>query len=153
MLDTPQLTQSDAQQTAVIHLTIPRDQIQHAMGPAIGEVLAAVTAQGVGPAGPVFSRHFKMSPETFDFEVGTPVTAPVAPTGRVVSSELPAAKVARTLYHGPYEGLGDAWSEFMTWIEDQGLDPAEGLWERYVLGPESGPDPSRWATELNRPLR
>jgi effector-binding domain-containing protein len=152
MLDTPQITQSDAQQTAVIRLIIPRDEIQHVMGPAIGEVMGAVAAQGIGLAGPVYSHHFKMSPDTWDFEVGVPVTAPVTPTGRVTPSELPAAKVARTIYHGPYEGLGDAWGEFMAWIEAEGLTPAEGLWERYVTGPESGPDASTWSTELNRPL-
>lgn len=46
------------------------------------------------------------------------------PTGRVKPGELPAAsKVARTVYHGSYEGLGAAWSE-----------------------------PASWRTELNQPL-
>ncbi len=26
------------------------------------------------------------------------------------------------------------------------------LWECYAAGPESGPDPAKWRTELNRPL-
>ncbi|MGV3723451.1 MAG: GyrI-like domain-containing protein [Actinomycetota bacterium] len=153
MLDTPEIAHSDAQQTAVIRFVIPRDEIQHVMGPAIAEVMGGVTTQGIGPAGPVYSRHFQMSPDTWDFEVGVPVTAPVTPTGRVIPSHLPAAKVARAVYRGPYEALGEAWGELMIWIEAQGLDPAEGLWERYVAGPESGPDPANWRTELNRPLR
>ena len=33
-----------------------------------------------------------------------------------------------------------------------GHRPAEDLWERYVKGPESGPDPAAYRTELNRPL-
>jgi hypothetical protein len=36
MIDTPQITQSAAQLTAVIRLTIPRAEIQKVMGPAIG---------------------------------------------------------------------------------------------------------------------
>jgi len=28
----------------------------------------------------------------------------------------------------------------------------QDLWEVYVAGPESGPDPATWRTELNRPL-
>ena len=34
----------------------------------------------------------------------------------------------------------------------QGFQPAGGLWESYVVGPESSPDPMTWRTELNQPL-
>jgi effector-binding domain-containing protein len=122
------------------------------MGPAIAEVMAAVGAQGVVPAGPVFSHHFKMDPDRFDFEVGVPIAASVSAAGRVVASELPSATVARTIYHGDYEGLGAAWGKFMDWIAAEGHEPAEDLWECYVAGPESSPDPAAWHTELNRPL-
>jgi len=48
---------------------------------------------------------------------------------------------------------GDAaWGEFGEWIKTNGHTPAENLWEIYATGPESGPDPSGWRTELNRPL-
>ena len=83
MIEPPQITESTAQLTAVIRLTVPRSEIQKVMGPAIGEVLAAVAAQGIGPSGPVFSHHFKMDPAVFDFEVGVPVAKPVSPVGRV----------------------------------------------------------------------
>jgi effector-binding domain-containing protein len=152
MIDTPQIVQTSEQLAAVIHLTIPRAEIQNAMGPAIGEVMAAVAAQGIAPVGPVFSHHFRMDPGTFDFEVGVPVATPVAPTGRVKPGRLPAAKVARTVYEGPYEGLGPAWGEFGAWIAAAGHQPAPNLWEFYVAGPESSPDPAQWRTELNRPL-
>ena len=66
--------------------------------------------------------------------------------------QLPAATIARTVYHGPYEGLGAAWGEFGTWIKAEGLAPRADLWECYVAGPESSPDPSKWRTELHRPL-
>jgi effector-binding domain-containing protein len=136
----------------VIRLKIQRAQIREVMGPAIGEVMAAVAGQGIGPAGPVFSHHFRMTPDVFDFEVGVPVTRAVSPVGRVQASELPAATVARTIYRGPYEGLGDAWGEFQKWIAASGHQQADNLWEFYVKGPESTPDPTQWQTELNRPL-
>jgi effector-binding domain-containing protein len=133
-------------------LSVPRAEIQRVMGPAIAEVMGAATAQGIGPAGPVFSHHFKMDPDVFDFEVGVPVNGPVSETGRVKASQLPAATVGRTSYRGPYEGLGAAWGEFCEWIAAEGREPAANLWECYVQGPESGPDPAAWQTELNRPL-
>jgi effector-binding domain-containing protein len=153
MLDKPQVLRTEAQMTAVIRLTIPRAEIQKVMGPGITELVTTVAAQGVGPAGPVYSHHFKMDPASFDFEIGVPVRAPVAPTGRVQAGQLPAATVARTVYHGPYEGLGPAWGEFEAWISTAGHRPAPDLWECYVAGPESSPDPAQWRTELNRPLQ
>jgi effector-binding domain-containing protein len=78
--------------------------------------------------------------------------APVSATGRVKASQLPAVTVARTVYHGSYEGLGSAWGEFIGWITTEGHTSAPDLWECYVAGPESNPDPATWRTELNRPL-
>lgn len=90
---------------------------------------------------------------TFDFEVGVKVAVPVKATGRLRSSELPAAMVARTIYSGPYEGLPSAWGEFNKWLKANGHEPAENLWELYFVGPQSTPDSANWRTELNRPLR
>jgi effector-binding domain-containing protein len=152
MLDNPKIFQTEELLTAVIHLTIPRAEIQNVMGIAISEVMSAITAQGVEPIGPCFSYHLKMPSDTFDFEVGFPVNKPIMPTGRVKASKLPATKVARTNYHGGYEGLGAAWGEFRAWIETEGLSVQDCLWECYTSGPEFSPDPAMWSTELNRPL-
>jgi effector-binding domain-containing protein len=152
MIDTPQITQSTTQLTAVIHLTVPRSEIQNVMGPGIGEVMAAVTAQGIAPAGPWFAHHLKMDPDTFDFEVGVPVNSPVVPVGRIKPGQLPATTVARTVYRGPYEGLGAAWGEFEAWIAANGHKSGPDLWEVYVTDPSANPDPATWRTEFNRPL-
>ena len=152
MIDTPRITRTDAQSTAVIHLTIPRTEIRSVMGPGIKELMATVSAQGITPAGPWFTHHLHMDPATFEFEIGVPVSAPVAPSGRVNPGQLPATTVAQTVFHGGYEGLATAWQEFDAWIKAQGRTPAGDLLERYVVGPESGPDPSAWRTELTRPL-
>lgn len=122
------------------------------MGPGIQELMAAVAVQGLGPTGPCFAHHLRMVPAIFDFEIGVPVTAPAAPCGRVQPGEWPAMKVARTIYRGPYEGLASAWGEFNAWMQGEGLHQAPDLWECYLAGPESGPDPANWRTELNRPL-
>lgn len=153
MLDTPRITQTEAQRAAVIRMTVPRDEIRNVMGPGMDELVTTVAAQGIGPAGAVFSHHLRMDPEVFDFEIGVPVTGDVTPSGRVEAGELPAATVARTVYHGSYEGLGDAWGEFDAWLSDHGHEPAPDLWEIYVTGPETTQDPTGWRTELNRPLR
>ncbi len=153
MLDNPHVAVTAAQQTAVIRFTIPREEIQKVMGPAFQEVMDAVAAQGLAPAGPFFSHHFRMDAKVFDFEVGVPVHARITAAGRVLASQLPATRVATAVYRGPYEGLGPAWGEFTDWITAQGLQPADNLWEVYAAGPETGPDSANWRTEFFRPLK
>ncbi len=152
MLETPQLMQTAAQLAAVIHLKIPRNQIRQVMGPGLSELMSTVAAQGIGPTGPWFSHHLRMEPDTFDFEIGVPVSAPVKATGRVKPGQLPARSVARAIYRGAYEGLDSAWGELKAWLKAQGHTPAEDLWECYLAGPESNPDPATWRTELNWPV-
>lgn len=152
MIETPEIARTEARQTAVIRMTIPKDAIQREMGPGIQELMSAVAAQGIGPAGPWYSHHFRIDPHEWDFEIGVPVTGPVTPAGRVRPGQLPAATVARTVYRGGYEGLGAAWGELDRWVGERGREAAPDLWECYVAGPESSGDPGEWRTELNRPL-
>lgn len=152
MLDTPRIFQTSAAPIAVIHLTVPATQIREVMGPGIGELHAAVAAQGIAVAGAWFTHHLRMPGATFDFEIGLPVAAPVRASGRMRPGVWPAMRLARAVYRGPYEGLAAAWGEFSRWITDQGHQPAAELWEQYVAGPESDSDPALWRTELNRPL-
>ena len=153
MISTPQIFQTEAEAAAVIRLTVPRSEMRKAFGPAVGELMAALAEQGVKPSSPVFAHHLKMIPDTFDFELGVKVAAPVKVTGRVKPGELPAAKVARTIYSGPYEGLPSAWADFNKWMKESGYESAPDLWELYSVGPQSTPDPVNWRTELNRPLK
>jgi effector-binding domain-containing protein len=139
MLATPEIVQTTIQSAAVIHLTVPRNEMMKVFGPAVGELMSALAAQGVEPIGAVFAHHMKMSPDIFDFELGVKVSTPVNPTGRVKPGELPAAKVARTVYSGPYEGLPAAWGEFNKWIKANGHEQADTLWELYSVGPQSTP--------------
>ena len=152
MIDTPKITRTSEQLTAVVHVTVAREEIRKVMGPGISEVKAAIAAQGIAAAGPWLTHHLRMDPKVFDFEICVPVKSPVSATGRVKQGRLPARKVARTVYYGPYEGLGAAWGELGEWIKAQGLKPADDLWEIYTVDPESNPDPANWRTELNKPL-
>ncbi|HWY99548.1 MAG TPA: GyrI-like domain-containing protein [Edaphobacter sp.] len=152
MIDTPQITQTAGLLTAFVHLTVPREDIRKVMGPGLDEVKAAIAAQGIATTGPWFTHHLRIEPGIFDFEICVPVAAPIDPVGRVKAGQWPATTVARTIFHGNYEGLGAAWGEFDAWIAAKGYTPRPDLWECYVVGPESGTDPSGWRTELNRPL-
>jgi uncharacterized protein YndB with AHSA1/START domain/effector-binding domain-containing protein len=150
---TPEIIATDRQLTATLRMNIPRNEMMKRFGPAIQELAAALAAQGMPPTGSAFAHHFRMTPGIFDFEVGFVTAQPVQPSGRVTPSEWPAEKCARATYVGPYEGLPAAWGEFDAWMKSQRLVQADDLWEHYVTGPHSNPDPATWRTELYRPLR
>jgi effector-binding domain-containing protein len=153
MIDTPHLATLAAGPAALVRLTVPRPEIGNVMGPGLAELTQTVAAQGIEATGPWFTHHLRMDPEVFDFEIGVPVAAPVAPQGRVVPGELPAVRVVRTEYRGAFEGLPEAWGRFDAWIAENGHTPGAEVWEVYLAGPESSPDPREWRTQLNRPLK
>lgn len=159
MIEAPHIVETTEKTAAVVHLKVLRNELPSLVPTAIDELLKALAAQGLSPQGPMFMHHLTMSAEIFDVEVGYPVARTISPTGRVKPSRLPAAKVARTIYQGPYEGLYGAWDAFGKRLENDGLvdrtrvKRAGTLWESYLVGPESTSDPNQWLTELNRPLR
>ncbi|MGH6857571.1 MAG: GyrI-like domain-containing protein [Methylocella sp.] len=152
MLDAPQVIETAPQLTAGIRLCVAWAEMRKVMGPGLSELKAAVAAQGIATTGPWFDHHFRWPTDTFDFEICLPVAAQVKPVGRVKAGQLPAATVARTIYHGNYDGLGAAWGEFEAWILAKGYKTGPDFWQCYVPGPESNADPATWRTELNQPL-
>lgn len=152
MISTSQILQTEAQAAAIISIKTPRSEMVEVFGPAAAELMAALAAQDVVPDGAVFAHHVKMSPDFFEFELGVKIAAPFAATGRVQLGQLPAARVARTIYSGPYEGLSSAWGEVSDWMAAKGHKPAGKLWEIYPAGPHSTPDPTGWRTEMVRLL-
>jgi len=78
-------------------------------------------------------------------EVGVLLDQPCPLTGRVVTSALPAGRVAMTVHRGPYAGLGAAHQAVLSWCAGQGLRPAGPRWEIY--GPHHD-DPAQLWTEV-----
>jgi effector-binding domain-containing protein len=152
MIDTPTILEVAPQRLAAIHVVVPRAEIQQVMGPGIGELMSTLAAQGIAPAGPWRTMHLRFDDQVFDFEIAVPVDRPVVPAGRVKQSSQPGGTIARTVHHGAYEGLAQAWPELSRWIEAQGRKPGMPIWEVYLTDPGANPDPATWQTELNRLL-
>lgn len=149
MIPTPELVRTTAVRAAVIPLVIPGRDMPKYMDPAIQEVVQVITAQGRSITGPLFSFHQRRPSDTFDFQLGFPVDAPIKPTGRVINGELPAVEVARSVYTGPYEGLSQAWGALQDWVKQNGHGSLGRFWESYLDDPEKVQDPRRYRTELN----
>ncbi len=149
MITPPEVTTTKEIATAVIQLVIPGRDMPKYMDPAIQEIIKTITSQGINIAGPMFSYHHRRPSDTFDFEIGFPVSKAVEPEGRVINSKLPALKVVRSVYQGPYEGLAQAWPELQTWVRANKHGETGKFWESYLTNPEQVKDPKNYRTELN----
>lgn len=151
-LDPPEVVTTEGGHAALLAISVPRREIQSVMGGAFGELAQTLAAQKLPPAGPFYAFHHRMDPDVFTLDLAVPVGAAVRAEGRVRPGERPVMRVVRTVYHGPYEGLGSAWGAFRQWIHAQGMRATPSLWETYLAGPESVSDPKGYRTELNQPL-
>ncbi len=149
MITEPEVITTKEIATAVIPLVIPGRDMPKYMDPAIQEIIKVLTEQGLQPTGPMFSYHKRRPSDTFDFEIGFPVPKAIKEDGRVVNSKLPAVKVVRSVYQGPYEGLAEAWMALQAWVRDKGIPESGRFWERYLTNPEEVTDPEEYRTELN----
>lgn len=149
MITPPEVITTKEIATAVIPLVVPGRDMPKYMDPAIQEILKALADQGLQPAGPMFSYHHRRPSDTFDFELGFPVVKAITPTGRVVNGTLPAEKVVRSVYQGPYEALAKAWGGVQAWVREQKLPESGRFWECYLTDPSEVKDPKAYRTELN----
>jgi effector-binding domain-containing protein len=140
---------------AVIHFTIPRAEIGSVFGPAVEELIAALKAQNIAIAGPLFAHYLCESPDIFDVDVGFPTTTTttLANQGRVQSSTAPfAPKTAKATYTGPFDDLHQAWSDFGDQLAAAGYVRCTNNWEVYTVGPDMTDDPAQWQTDLFQPI-
>lgn len=149
MITVPEVLTTTEKTTASIHLVIPAKEMGRYMDPAIQELLKVITEQGIRITGPMFSYHQRRPSDTFDFEIGFPVSKAVQEEGRVKSSSLPAVNVARAVYQGPYEQLGEAWGELQAWVRERKLAESGRFYECYLNNPDEVKDPKEYRTELN----
>ncbi len=87
-----------------------------------------------------------------DVEVQLDVVAPFIETGDVRCLHIPETEVVSGTLHGPYDGVGGVMEEVALWVDEHGYRFAGEMLNIYVVGPESGLDPSEWVTEVCLPV-
>ncbi len=107
----------------------------------------------VTATGPAFSLHHRQPGATMTFDVGFPVDKVLngeLEAGGITfyASRLPAGRIATISHLGGYDGLGQAWQEFMEAVARDGHQPQLPFWEVYVTEPGPDVDPSTLRTDL-----
>lgn len=149
MITTPEVVTTPEVRAATIHLVIPGMDMPKHMDPAIREILKVLADQDLRPIGPMFSYHHRRPSDTFDFEIGFPLAKAITESGRVKNGKLPAERVVRSVYQGPYEGLAQAWPALQKWVRENGHGETGRFWECYLNNPDEVKDPKDYRTELN----
>ncbi len=153
ILDEPHVLQTAAQDVALLRVTIPRerDPEGHGTGPPGGHGRRRRAGRdGHGPlvhASPAHGpRRLRLRDRRARLEADLPRRPREARhVARDARWRAPSTRAAS-------RASPPAWGRFDAWIRAEGLAPAGDLWERYLRGPESGPDSSQYRTEFNRPL-
>ncbi len=145
-------TDQPEQPTAVIRESVPMQSLTEFFGRAFGTV-AAIADEGWQMAGPLFAKYYGMPTDIVDLEAGFAVSAPIQPTGDVQPGALPGGKVYEAVHIGPYDTLEQTYNAIMEQMTEDGVEPADVMWEAYLTDPESEPDPAKWQTQVYWPVR
>lgn len=142
--------------------SVPQSQMKTFYDHAFEAVFASIQQAGLHRAGPAYALYTAMGQGEdphYDLEIGVPVNGEIDGSielpdlETVFGSELPECKAATYRYTGSYDGLSQAWADFMVAIEARGLKTGQPRWEVYVTEPTPQTDPAELVTELYCALR
>jgi effector-binding domain-containing protein len=112
------------------------------IGAAFGAVQAYLVRAGVPVAGPAVGRY-RSGPPEFDVAAGFIVPSAIPGDGHVVPDELPECDAAVTTHIGGYDALPAAYAAIQSWMQANGREPADAMWEEYWSGPSTPPTQTR----------
>jgi DNA-binding transcriptional MerR regulator len=139
---------------AAIGAVVDRADVLAWMQGALGELRAAVRAQGLhatGPSGGVFAS------ELFQQDQGqatmfVPVAGPVRPIGRVTSVVVPAAELAIICHHGSLADADLSYAKLGSYATTHEISIDGPLREYFLRGAGDTPDEAEWRTEIGWPI-
>lgn len=135
-----------------IRETVSIKGIGELMGPLYGELYGWLGRNGVTPTGPAWTRYLAVGPEDCELELGVPIAAQVPGDARVAGGVMPECEVISTLYVGPFEDMGAAYSAMAAWLSEHSAVVSGAPWEVYLTDPAQEPDPAKWQTLIYFPI-
>ncbi len=147
----PRLVTLEPATLAVVREKVPMKDLKAFFGRAFDATYAAAQAQGIRVVGPPLGVYYSMPTDAVDVAAGFPTAGTVKPGGGVTAANLPGGRAAQVLHRGPYDTMGQTYHRLMAWLAEQGLKPAEVMWEYYLNEPS--PDaPEATETLITWPL-
>lgn len=148
----PRIVERDPQDTIAVRGEVTAAELPAFFARAFQLVDEAAATAGVEIVGPPFGLYPRLPSETVVVEAGFAVSAPAAPQGEAHYLRLPGGRAVEIVHVGPYDTMEDTYALLQTWMTEQGLHPAPGVWECYLSDPGVEPDPADWRTLIVWPL-
>ena len=154
-----ELQQLEPQPILSIRGTIQVADLGGAMGDRLGALSSYLQQSGAQAAGPPFVRYYTFGETETDFELGVPLSEPVAGEGRVSTGRLPGGHAVATWHVGAHDKLGEAYARIDAWLKEHDREPDGPLREVYYwIDLSQDKDPSTWnsssgRTQLVQPIK
>lgn len=132
--------------------TVEMQALSDFFASAMPTVAAELADAGLRPNGAPISIYRQRGGGAFDVTVGFPVDGEPETGGPLVSETLPGGPVAATVHSGSYDTLASTYDLVIAWLTARHIAVPEMMWEEYLVGPDSTPDPDAWRTRVVFPL-
>jgi effector-binding domain-containing protein len=147
-----QLTCEQAQPVLSIRTRTSAGNLPQELGKVYEAVYKYISEIGAKPLDSVFTAYYNMDMEDLDIEAGVTVSEAVEGRGEILSSEIPAGKMASCMYKGPYSGMGPVYDGMNKWMSENGHTPTGICYEFYYNSPQEVPE-SELLTKIVFPLK
>ncbi|HSP12552.1 MAG TPA: GyrI-like domain-containing protein [Salegentibacter sp.] len=134
-------------------------QVNDRMQKMIADVRTYMEQNNIEISGKPFTLYNEIDETagTAIFSAGfyTPSQVVTPNDSRILNGNLPNQKVLRATLKGDYKNLPDAWNTAFDYIEENGmeLNEEEHIFEVYITGPDSNPNPAEWVTQIHFPVK
>jgi effector-binding domain-containing protein len=147
-----EIRETKEQPTISVRMTTNLKNISQDMGKAFGEIMQYMGEKQVNPIGPPYAMYYNEDMDNLDTEVGFPVAQPLPEKGKVKMSKLPGGKAVVGMHIGPYNKLGDAYTEITEWMKEKDIESPNMCYEIYLNDPENTPE-NELKTEIYFPIK
>jgi effector-binding domain-containing protein len=130
-----ELVDQPAQPTLSIRTTTSIKELPQELGRAYGAIGQYMAQLGEQPAGAPYAAYFTFDMENMDIEIGFPVGGSLPGEGEIQAGKIPAGKIARCLYTGPYNKIEPAYNALTAYVEEQGHETTGIAYEFYLNDP------------------
>lgn len=132
--------------------TADLNTISAKLGSLFGEVMAAMTKQGMQQSASPFAIYYNTSPANLDFEAAIPVDKVGKNDSGVRYGTQNTCNAVLAHYFGGYSHLIKAHEAIKQWLELNNMTATGSPWEMYVTDPGLEKDTAKWQTDVYYPI-
>jgi AraC family transcriptional regulator len=138
-----------------VHEVVAMGELSEFFGRAFHAAASGMARHGLEPGGPAVALYAGAVTDEVDVTAGFLAPDPqrhYGHDGGLTEVALPEGPAVVTVHVGPYDALAATYRELEQWMDAHGLVPRDVMWEEYLDGPDTEPDPARWRTRIVYPV-